>query len=79
MLVNLRTFAPPSLRGPTLVDDVGLPRYWAVVWASLLPADLAPATIVKKLNQLDGFYQHADSQLGPGTLDNVRIPVDVVR
>ena|ERR1035437_2432485 len=77
MLVNLRTFAPPSLRGPTLVDDVGLPRYWAVVWASLLPADLAPATIVKKLNQLDGFYQHADSQLGPGTLDNALADFDV--
>lgn len=77
MLVTLRTIAPRSLRGPTLVDNVGLPRYWAAVWASFLPADLAPATVAKKLNQLDGFYQHADSLLGPGTLDNALADFDV--
>jgi integrase len=77
MLVNLRSLAPRSLCGPILVDDVGLPRFWAAVWASFLPADLAPATIAKKLNHLDGFYQHADSLLGPGTLDNALADLDV--
>jgi hypothetical protein len=61
MLVNLRSLAPPSICGPTLVDNVGLPRFWADVWASFLPADLAPATVSKKLGYLESFYQHADT------------------
>jgi hypothetical protein len=76
MLVTLRTIAPQALRGPTLVDDLGLPRYWAAIWASLMPADLAAATIAKKLNHLDGFYQHADSVLNPETLDNALADLD---
>jgi hypothetical protein len=70
MLVNLRSPAPPSLSGPTLVDGLGLPRFWAAVWASFMPADLAPATVGKKLGQIERFYQHADALLGPGGLDN---------
>ncbi len=77
MLVKLRILAPPSLRDPILVDDAGLPRYWAAVWASFWPADLAPGTVAKKLNQLESFYQHADSLLGPGTLDNALADFDV--
>ena len=77
MLVTLRTIAPPSLRGPTLIDELGLPRYWAAVWASFLPADLAPSTIVKKLNHLDGFYRYADSLFGSGTLDKALADLDM--
>ena len=77
MLVNLRSLAPPSLSGPTLVDDLGLPRFWAAVWASFLPADLAPATVGKKLGQLDKLYQHVDAQLGPGGLDSALADFDV--
>jgi hypothetical protein len=36
-----------------------------------------PATIAKKLNHLDGFYQHADSLPAPGTLDNALADFDV--
>jgi hypothetical protein len=31
MLVNLRSLTQQSLYGPTLVDDLGLPRFWAAV------------------------------------------------
>lgn len=77
MLVNLRSLAPPSLCGPILVDNVGLPRFWSAVWASFLPADLAPATIANKLGHLESFYQHADGLLGPGGLDNALADFDV--
>lgn len=77
MLVNLRNLAPPSLCGPALVDDVGLPRYWAAVWALFLPADLASSTVRKKLSHLDSFYRHSDALLGVGGLDNALADLDV--
>jgi hypothetical protein len=77
MLVNFRTLSLSAFRGPALVDTLGLPRYWAAVWAAFLPADLAPATVSKKLSQLEGFYQHSDTQLGPGRLDDALADFDV--
>ncbi|QHN03482.1 site-specific integrase [Granulicella sp. WH15] len=77
MLANFRTLSLPAFRGPVLVDTLGLPRYWAVVWAAFLPADLAPATVSKKLSQLEAFYQHADTQLGLGRLDDALADFDV--
>lgn len=77
MLVHFRSTAPQSLAVPALVDDFGLPRYWATVWTSFLPADLAHATFSKKLRQLDAFYRHTDSQLGNGGLDNALADFDV--
>jgi integrase len=70
MLVNFSSPGPAALRGPVLIDGAGLPRYWAAVWASFLPADLAPATVRKKLGHLENFYQHADQFLGLGGLDD---------
>src|SRR6478672_2440114 len=77
MLANFRLCAPPEFRSPTLLDDLGLPRYWAYVWASFLPADLAPSIIAKKLNHLETFYQHADELLAPRRLDDAMADVDV--
>jgi integrase len=77
MIVRLRTLSPAILNTPVIVDDLGLPRYWATVWASFLPADLAPGTLAKKLNHLDSFYQHADSLLGAGALDDALADFDV--
>lgn len=77
MLVHLRNLTPPLPCGPALVDDIGLPRFWAAVWASYLPADLAPATVAKKLGQLERLYQHADALLGPGGLDNALVDFDI--
>jgi integrase len=47
------------------------------VWASFLPADLAPATVVKKLGFVESLYQHADALLGSEGLDNALADFDV--
>ncbi|GGH10582.1 hypothetical protein GCM10011586_29000 [Silvibacterium dinghuense] len=77
MLANFRTLAIPALLGPALVDRLGIPRYWATVWASFLPADHAPSTVGKKLSHLESFYRYADAHLGLGTLDNAIADFDV--
>jgi integrase len=77
VLVRIRNIEIPALRGPFLVDGQGMPRFWVAVWAAFLPADLAPATISKKLNYLDSFYHRSDLLLGPGTLDNALADFDV--
>lgn len=77
MLVNLQNLAPLSLSGSALVDDAGIPRYWATVWALFLPADLASSTVRKKLSHLDSFYRHSDASLGIGGLDNALADLDV--
>ncbi|SEK12423.1 site-specific integrase [Paraburkholderia diazotrophica] len=50
---------PLSLRGPVLVDDSGLPRYWAAVWSTMWSPRLAASTHAKKLRHLENLYQHA--------------------
>jgi integrase len=77
MLANFRAFSLPTLRGPTLVDALGLPRYWAAVWSSFLPADLAPSTVRKKLGHLENFYKYADANMGHGKLDDALADLDV--
>lgn len=58
-----------STSGPVLVDEHGLPRYWAAVWALLHGGDLAPTTLAKKLGHIEALYQHTES-LG-GSLDDL--------
>jgi integrase len=77
MLAKFRHSDFPTMSGSVLVDTFGVPRYWASVWASFLPADLAPSTIVRKLSQLEAFYQHADESQGLGALDDALADVDV--
>jgi integrase len=77
MLAHFRTLSLPAFRGPFLVDPLGIPRYWAVVWASFLPADLASATLSKKLSHLESFYQYSDDHLGRGCLDNALADFDI--
>ena len=61
---------PPGLRGPILVDQRGLPRYWAAVWATTSAAQLADSTHVKKLRYIENLYQHADQLRGMSALDD---------
>jgi len=77
MLANFRSLPLPALCAPALIDALGFPRYWAAVWASFLPADLAPSTLRKKLSHIEGFYQHAEHSLGPGGLDDALASFDV--
>ncbi|WP_201314370.1 site-specific integrase [Dyella sp. EPa41] len=60
---------PNRLRGPLLVDDQGIPRYWATVWGILTLNDAAPSTQEKRLRHVDDLYRHADRVFGHGSLD----------
>jgi integrase len=77
MLAKIRSFDFPTMSGPVLVDRLGVPRYWAVVWGSFLQADLAPSTVGKRLSHLEAFYQHTDEALGCGRLDDALGQLDV--
>lgn len=77
MLAHVRSSVFPPISGPVLVDGMGVPRYWAAVWASFLQSDLAPSTLGKKLGQLESFYHHADETLGVGKLDDALAEVNV--
>lgn len=61
---------PQGLSGPVLVDQHGLPRYWAVVWSAAVTGALADSTHIKKLRYIDNLYQHGDELRGYGALDD---------
>jgi hypothetical protein len=77
MLTKVRATAYPAFGGPMLINALGVPRYWATVWASFLPADLAPSTLGKKLIHLDSFYRQSDHSLGLGGLDDALADINV--
>jgi integrase len=71
MLKHLSGASVPSgLRGPVLVDQYGLPRYWAAVWSATSAAQLAESTHVKALRYIENLYQHADRLRGRLSLDD---------
>ncbi|HEX7643462.1 MAG TPA: site-specific integrase [Burkholderiaceae bacterium] len=71
MLIQLSDASVPrNLRGPTLIDACGLPRYWSTVWSTVSAAHLADSTHLKKLRHIENLYQHADDLLGVSSLDN---------
>jgi hypothetical protein len=54
-----------------LLDGIGLPRYWAAVWSTMLSSELAASTHTKKLRYLENLYQHAAGLgVGPNALDD---------
>ena len=61
---------PPSLSGPVLLDQHGLPRYWASVWSTASIGHLAGSTHLKKLRSVGNLYKHADEIHGHGALDD---------
>lgn len=61
---------PSNLRGPVLIDTLGLPRYWAAVWSTAATAELAESTHIKKLRHIENLYCHADQLLGQSALDD---------
>jgi integrase len=57
MLMNLSApWLPPSLNGPMLVDDRGLPRFWPLAWSRLSSHNLAETTLRSRLAAIDWFY-----------------------
>ncbi|WP_374347871.1 tyrosine-type recombinase/integrase [Chitinimonas sp.] len=51
------------------MDERHVPRYWATVWSIMAGAQLAPATLTKKLRYIENLYLHADYLRGNGALD----------
>lgn len=70
MIIQLAdALIPSNLSGPVLVDQNGLPRYWACVWSTALAGPLADSTHLKKLRYIDNLYRHSDGLYGYGALD----------
>lgn len=61
---------PPNLQGSLLVDEKGLPRYWASIWSIFMTGQLAESTHTKKLRFIEDLYRHADQSFGPAALDD---------
>lgn len=68
---------PLQVHGPILVDPMGLPRYWATIWAVYNPVDLANATREKQMRYIEALYSFADSLKGCGLLDAAIAEVDL--
>ncbi len=71
------TEIPSVVSGPLLIDDIGLPRYWSTVWATLFTADLSHSTQTLKLRQIEALYSLADELYGSGSLDDLLGNLDV--
>ncbi|WP_153562450.1 hypothetical protein [Pseudomonas aeruginosa] len=54
-----------------LVDDQGLPRYWATVWAALHGAALQESTLSAHLSVIESFYRSVKLQLNEDCLDRL--------
>lgn len=70
---------PQRLHGALLVDGCGLPRYWAVVWAQFVLADLAELTRLSKLHAIERLYAYAEELFGIGALDDALFSLDEAR
>jgi integrase len=62
---------PPALAGWLLVDDQGVPRYWATVWINVLKAHLSEGTRSLHLKSVEQLYRTAATQAGDGSLDAI--------
>lgn len=63
--------------GPVLVDDSGLPRFWAAAWMLIHGSRFATSTQRKKLGHIESLYRHSET-LG-GNLDDVFAELDLDR
>ena len=71
------TEIPSVVSGPLLVDNIGLPRYWSTVWATLFTADLSHSTQTHKLRHIEALYSFADELYGSGSLDDLLGNLDI--
>lgn len=62
--------------GYVLIDQCGLPRFWAATWTLLIGASLAASTLRQRLTNIEAFYQSADALRGPGALDDALAELD---
>jgi integrase len=76
MLANLHLPELLALRGPLLIDQLGVPRYWASVWLAYQPSGLASSTLDKKLAGIEALYRYSDECFGLGALDDAIATID---
>lgn len=50
--------------GDVLVDSLGLPRYWSIVWTIFHGGGLAPSTLQLKLRYIESIYRHTEAAGG---------------
>lgn len=67
---------PVSLTGWILVDECGLPRYWATVWATILKPDLKDETRGRHLAGIEKLYRSVIVQTGEDCLDRLIAEMD---
>ncbi len=70
MLSHFKGANLPTIDRPVLIDDFGIPRYWAAVWVAFLPGGLASSTLTKRIGQIEALYRYSDSSFGRGHLDD---------
>lgn len=76
--IKLRdTSIPASTKGWLLVDNFGLPRFWATLWVDVLKANLAQTTRSSHLYAIDRFYQSTDLKFGTDSLDRMLSDLDM--
>lgn len=52
---------PDALQGWLLVDDFGVPRFWAAVWQIMKGPGLADSTLGARLSSVERLYAHAEA------------------
>lgn len=60
---------PAGFDRPTLVDDFGIPRPFAVVWSENIAAKMSVDQVQRHLSSVGLLYEVADELLGHGSLD----------
>lgn len=79
MIIRIENYPhlPPSLYGPILVDDNGIPRYWAAIWSTFKLDNLELSTRTENLRHIETLYSFADNLKGQGFLDDVIAKVKI--
>jgi integrase len=77
VLLLSNAFVPPSLAGPILVDDLGMPRYWALTWAVIDGASIKPSYLRRQLAAIELLYRATEKRTGSDCLDQILTRADL--
>jgi hypothetical protein len=68
---------PPALTGSVLIDELGLPRYWATVWSVLHGAALHESTLSAHLSVIETLYDSVKQQMHMDCIDRLIIDLRI--